>query len=248
MISTDEAQESQEDGQPPEAPLGPAPLRRHWLWIAPLRRHWLWIAVCLAVGLAALASAIMPGSSNALAPLAGTQLTAPGAAAGPAGSSTAAPNPDATEPVPVPSSAKLSTAPHLPRKLAASLARWDAGRGGAGLTAVLNDLGNATQNDGLKLYAAMRRVCLTVSPAVATARASPPIPDATMQTWYAKGLASLAKAAVDCRAGISVQANGEESVQTEEIPAVLHRSESEFVTAAKELYRATAKIKALKNR
>lgn len=240
MSSPGEPQEPQPASQQQEASQAPGPVRRYWLWVA----------LSCAVAVAAVAFVNIPGNSNTLAPL-GVQLTTPGGAASPVGASAATPHPGATEPVPVavpvPSPSGLGAVSHLPRKLAAALAKWDAGIGGAGLTVVLNNLGNATQNDGLKLYAAMRTACLTVSTAVTAARASPPIPDAAMQTWYARGLTSLAKAAVDCRAGISAQAKGEESVQTEETPAVLHRSESEFATGAKELYRATAKIKALKN-
>ena len=247
MTSTDEPQEPQEpkeEGQPQE------PIRS----AGPLRRHWLWIALAAAIALAPYAAVNVPGSSAL--PAAGVNVSAPagagatgaaGATGGPPGG--AIPNPDATEPVPTaiprPAGAATSTSSHLSRKLAASLARWKAGRGGAAVSALSAQMGNAMQAGGLRLYPTMRLACTKVSDAVAAARTSPPIPDAVMQRWYTRALTALARAAADCRAGISVHAYGDENTRTRERPRALSRSRAEFATGARDLFLATGKIRGL---
>jgi hypothetical protein len=245
MASSGEQQQSQgesqpqDEGQPQEAAWAPAPHRRRWLWIA----------LSAAVAVAGVAALNVPGNSNAFPAAAGAPVSAPAAAAasrpGPG-----LPNPDATEPVPaaVPSPARVATSArssHLPPKLAASLASWKAGSGGATLAALSIQLNSATQADGLRLYATMRLACTQVGNEVTAARAGPPIPDATMQGWYARALATLASAAADCRAGISVHPYGDEDIQAREYPKALNRSTAEFATGAVDLFRATAKINSL---
>jgi hypothetical protein len=268
MTSPDEPQDSQEDSQPQEAaaapeaaasqdadqpqeaaaaPQGAAAAVGRWPEV--LRRHWLWLAVSAAVVLAVVAAVTIPGSSSGFAPTASSQQLTSGGTAGHSAPAAAAPAPaTAASPAAVASPGTVPGMAPLPHKLAVTLASWDAGRGGVALAVLLKDVGNTTQSAGLKLYDAMKIACSTVSTAVPAAQGSPPIPDATMQKRYSQAQATLAKAAADCRAGISAQANGEETVQTEEIPAILHRSESEFAAGSKELYLATAQIRALNNK
>jgi len=106
-------------------------------------------------------------------------------------------------------------------------------------------MGNAMQAGGLRLYPTMRLACTKVSDAVTAARTSPPIPDAVMQRWYTRALTALARAAADCRAGISVHAYGDESTRTRERPRALSRSRAEFATGARDLFLATGKIRGL---
>jgi hypothetical protein len=129
--------------------------------------------------------------------------------------------------------------------MAASLVRWNAGAGGTALTAVSDQLGNATQAAGLRLYTAMRLACSKLATAVSAAKAGPSIPDASLQGWYARALATLTQAAAYCQAGISVHPYGDEDTVTHQNGAMLSRSASAFATGAGELYRATAEIRAL---
>jgi hypothetical protein len=243
MTSPDEPQETQPEGQPQDHSRPLAATRAAGL----LRRHWIWVALTAAVALAGFAAVNIPGSGNAFPAAAGAHVSAPPAAGSPRGG--ASPNPDATEPIPaaVPSPAGVAAASssHLPRRLAASLARWKAGRGGATLAVLTLQVSTATQAAGLKLYAMMKMACTKVGSAVTAARAGPPIPDAAMQGRYAKALATLIKAAADCRAGISVRPDGDETLQVREHPKALSASRSEFGTGAADLFLATAKIRAL---
>jgi hypothetical protein len=243
MTSTgapDEPQEPQEEGQSQEAirPTGP------------LRRYWRWIALAAAIALVGYAAVNLPGRSNAF-PAAGVNVSASagagatGATGGPSGG--AVPNPDATESVPtaIPGPAGVATSAHLPRKLASSLARWKAGGGGAALSVLSAQMGNAMQAGGLRLYPTMRLACTKVGNAVTAARASPPIPDAAMQRWYTTALTALARAAADCRTGISVHPYGDENTRTRERPRILSQSRAEFATGARDLFLATGKIRSL---
>ena len=91
----------------------------------------------------------------------------------------------------------------------------------------------------------MRTACVQTGRTVAAARAGPPIPDAAMQAHYRTALATLTRAAADCRAGISVRPDGDETLKTTVHPRVLNASRAEFGTGAGQLYLATAKISAL---
>jgi hypothetical protein len=161
-------------------------------------------------------------------------------------------NPDATEPVPagIPTSAGVAntSTSRLPRQLAASLARWKAGPGGGILAALSTQAGSATQSAGVGLYASMRLACVKVGTAVTAALAAPPIPDAAMQRWYARALASLANAAADCRTAISVRRRGPEDLKIREFRPALNRSTAEFATGTRDLFLATAKLSGLRRR
>ena len=116
---------------------------------------------------------------------------------------------------------------HVPAQLAVALRKWNAGTGGAALDKVSDELSSAAQSGGIKLFSPMKLACSSLAAAVVAAKASPLIPDAVTQKWYAAALAQLASAAAVCQSAISVQGAGE-NVQTEENPALLHRSESEL--------------------
>jgi hypothetical protein len=205
-----------------------------------LRRSAPWIMLGAVILIAGLAGAFIPGSPSGL----------PGVPGGrPVKSADALP-PSADSPVPPtkPGAAGnpgVSASPRLPPAVAASLVRWNAGRGGAALAAVSGQLGDATQSAGLKLFAAMRRACSKLAAAVSAARAGPPIPDAAMQQRYLTSLASLAMGAGYCQAGITARPYGDEAVQTRENGTALGRSMVAFAAGAGELYQATETIKAL---
>lgn len=248
MTSADEPREPREPEEDSQPQGDSQPQAAHH---APglLRRHGWWIALSAAIALAGLAAVYIPSGGNTFLASQGAHLTAPASSASPAGPR--APNPDATKAVPagIPTSAAVGVAAPrpLPRKLTAVLARWDAGSGGAKLAALSGQLGDTTQASGLKLYATMRLACLKFGAAVTAARSAPAIPDAAMQRWYARALTTFAKAVADCRAGLSAHPYGDEDIQIREHPKVLDRSVSELAAGAKELYLATAKIKAMRH-
>ena len=253
MTSPDEPQESQGEGSA-HGDRGPAAARRPppatWVPVA-IRRHWIWIALTAAVALAAFAAVHVSGGGGSAfqAGASGHRHGWGPAAAAASTGGTATPNPDATKPVPkaIPSPVKVTTAssPHLPRKLAASLVRWKAGRGGAALAGLTLQVTTATQAAGLKLYPMMRSACVQTDSAAAAARAGPPIPDAAMQAHYRTALATLTRAAADCRAAISVRPDGDETLKTTVHARALSASRAEFGAGAAELYQATGKISAL---
>jgi hypothetical protein len=256
MTSPDEPLAPPEDSQPEAAPEASGPLRRYWLWFA----------LAAAVAVAGIIAAIIPGTGTgtgagtAAGAGAGAGTATAGAsngdgtgagsagASGAAAASSASASPGATGTAQAagPAPAAVTSLSHLPPKLADSLVRWDSGRGGTALAAVTGDLGAATQSAAFKNYSPMKTACTNLAPAVASAKAGPPIPDAAMQRRYSAALASLASAAADCEAAISVHSYGE-GAQTRENPAVLHRSLSELATGARQLYLATGELNNLKH-
>jgi hypothetical protein len=126
----------------------------------------------------------------------------------------------------------------------ASLTTWNTGHGGVALTAVSAQVADATQAAGVRLYAPMRRACSKLTSAITAAQAGPPIPQAGLQKQYTGALTTLAKAAAYCQAAISEHPYGDEGVSTHENAAVLHEAMTTFAAGARELYAATAQIKA----
>ena len=139
-----------------------------------------------------------------------------------------------------------STALPLPKKLQAAVAAWDAGHGGRALAVLSSQFGIVLQAAGVKQYVPMKIACVRLAAASAASAAGPPIPDAAMQRLYAKALADFATGAADCKAAVSVRATGDETTQTRVNTALLHRSLSLVAAGSTDLYRATARIEALK--
>jgi hypothetical protein len=202
MISRRTQQEGPGDRLPAASPLAPAALRRHMrqaalllrqLRRAPaaLRHHPGWAAVAVAVAVAAGLAAVHVTGGSSPQPASGGIPASSGSLAA------------TTSPTAVAGPAALSTFPHLSRKTADSLTRWNSGDGGATLTAVSDQLASATQAGGLGFYAPMKQACSKLATAVTAAARGEPIPDATLQAQYTEALDTLAKAAAFCQAAIS---------------------------------------------
>jgi len=203
------------------------------------------LAVCLCVVAAGVSVAIFasPGGSRA------------GDAAGP-GNSPADATPQAAQPTAPIASGRATLRPggtsdglaqsvlRWPPGRTRQVLRWDAGPGGKTLAAVREQMGTAMQSAGLKMYPAMRLACAQLASDVNIAQAGPPIPDNAMQRLYAKTLAQLSRAAVDCRTAISIHGDGED-VETHVNGPLLNRSRVEFAAASTKLYRATGEIASL---
>jgi hypothetical protein len=122
--------------------------------------------------------------------------------------------------------------------------RWRSGPGGAALTTVETQLGNAMQAAGLKMYVPMKMACGSLASGISAAQSGPPIPYEAMQRLYASALAGLSHTATDCRTAISVQVNGED-VGVHLDHRLLDQSRAEFAATSGELYKATAEIQVL---
>lgn len=133
-----------------------------------------------------------------------------------------------------------------PPSLQNQMVSWKAGSGGAALTAVTGQLGNATQAGGAKIYPTMRIACANLSSAIRKAQAAPPIPDGVMQRSYAASLVVLSSAASNCHQAISEHPEGDEEMDAQINPTLMNRALTEFNTGSKQLYTATAEIRALK--
>jgi hypothetical protein len=153
-----------------------------------------------------------------------------------AGSSMRAPNnpPLTTKPV--------TLSPRHP----ALVASWNAGKGGAALSSITQQLGTVLMAHGASQYPIMRRACVQLSASVETASGSEPIPDATMEQLYQRALTLLAAGAGKCEAGISTQKEGLEDTATRANASLLSQAMSDFSTGSRDLYSATATIRVLK--
>ncbi len=137
------------------------------------------------------------------------------------------------------------TALRWPRGLKQQIAHWNAGPGGAALSDVTEQLGNAMQAIAVRLYPMARVTCVSLGSSIETARTAPPIPDAAMQRLYAKVLVGLSGAAADCRNAISVHQEGDETARINLNKVLLSRSMAEFAAESNLLYTATAEIRTL---
>jgi hypothetical protein len=203
-------------------------------------RRWPWLAGCAAVALAVLATIFISSSHH--------HSAVPVAAASPA-DALASPTPPVANHVAKAHRSSSSMTPeaavaaiHVSPRLAGALKKWDAGPGGPAMGNVSEDLGDALQDAGSRLYDPMRVACLSLSTAVTEAKDAPPVPDPAMQRSYALALTKLASATADCRAAISVDPYGDEDVKTYENPALLHKSMSELAAGVKDLYQATVDL------
>jgi hypothetical protein len=132
-----------------------------------------------------------------------------------------------------------------PSALNQQMVAWKAGSGGAASSAVTLQLASATQASGLKLYVQAKLACRSLQTSVKAAQDAPAVPDAAMQQEYAKALAGLSSAAVDCQNAISAHPVGEETVDTNVNQALMKQALAGLDTGSKELYTATAQTRAL---
>lgn len=216
---------------------------RRWRSLGRLQRRLVACAVAVLAILAATYIAVASNSQHSLAP-AGD------------GTSRAVSNADPAIKNFTPAHRSLSShtseaavaAMRVPRALATTLVKWDAGPGGTALTQVSADLGAATQESGIRLFGPMLQACSSLAIAVTTAKSGPPIPDVGMQTLYGRALAKLAEAATECRAGLSQYPTEDEGLQTRANPTVVHQADLELAAGAKYLYQATVDINAAHSR
>jgi hypothetical protein len=138
-----------------------------------------------------------------------------------------------------------SNALPLPDTGLSSAKAWNAGRGGTSLTAVTDELGAVTQEGGVRNFVAMKGGCRALATGIRAAQAAPPIPDASLQALYAKALTTLAGGASACQSAISLRPDGEEYDVTAENQNELHQATSAFAAGAKDIYGATAEIRAV---
>jgi len=186
----------------------------------------------------------LAGQSGSPAPAAGAaQRTAPAVRAGqpavPGVSGRGATGPGNT------SDGIARTALRWPRELKPQITRWNAGPGGAALSAVTVHLGSAMQAAAVRLYPVVRSRCVSLSSSVEAARGAPPIPDAAMQRLYAEVLAGLSGATVDCRNAISIHTQDVENIRIDLNKALLNRSLAQFAAESNLLYTATAELRTL---
>jgi hypothetical protein len=144
--------------------------------------------------------------------------------------------------------AKSAGALPVPMRLTGRAVAWRNGQGGTLLAAVSREYGSATQAGGMRQFASMRYNCELLASSVSAAQAGPPIPVPALQKLYARALAELATAAAHCKAAISQQPDGDESLETHEDPGLFRLATAELTTGARDLYRATAEIQAARLR
>lgn len=137
------------------------------------------------------------------------------------------------------------TALQWPSGMNSQIASWKAGSGGSAMTAVTSQLGIVSQTAGLGRYTDTKQACAQLATSVATARSANPIPDMSMQQAYATSLSGLAQAAADCRSALSTRPNGDEDVDVTVNKNLMNKALTELAAASKELYTATAEIRAL---
>ena len=225
------------------------------------------LAVFLCIGAAGVIAAVLssPGGSHAgyiagPAPSGGQSGRATSTDSSPAATKTRSAQPTAskartTQPTPrasnrtvtgadVTSKGVTKSALRWPPQLHRQMLRWRAGPGGSALTAVETQMGNAMQAAGLKMYVPMKMACESLASGIGAAQAGPPIPYEAMQRLYAKALAGISRAAIDCRAAISVHVDGED-VGVHLNHGLLYQSREEFAAMSSKLYKATAEIQAL---
>lgn len=246
MTSPDQPVQPSEDAEEPWDEPQPA---ERFSW-SPHKSGWFWITVSViaVVGLSAALIAVLTGTGTHQAKSSGPAVgAAPGTAVPTSGGipASAARNGVSKANGNVVSAAKVAEsggALSLPTSKQSSAVRWEAGRGGKYLAAVTRWFGDALQARGIRQYSAMRYACGMLTGSVTTAEAGPQIPDAAMQMLYAKALAELAKGAADCRAAITSELNGGESVHTHVDATLIKVSVSELAAGARDIFRSTAEI------
>lgn len=194
--------------------------------------------IALAVIAMIMVYAIRPASSPGSGRVSAAVLPARPGQPPSAGSATAQPAPQSAARLPAePAALKPRNPGHV--------AAWNTGPGGAALSALSAHVGTVLMAHGPGQFVQMKHACVSLSAAVATASAAPPIPDPSMETGYRQALTSLAAGAADCRAAISWQSQGEEATVTTTSPALLARAVSELDAGLRDLNWATDGIKML---
>jgi hypothetical protein len=127
-----------------------------------------------------------------------------------------------------------------------AVAAWKKGKGGAALTAISQHLGQVLMAYGVGEYTVMRQACARLTPAVATANESAPIPDTAMQVLYERTLNLLTTGAAACKAGITSQPDGPEDVVIHTNASLLGKALADFKTGTQGLYSETEAMKTLK--
>jgi hypothetical protein len=209
------------------------------------KSRWIGIGLSLAL-IAGVAAAIISITTTGTNQTASSGSAGPGATVGTPGSTSGGviSNGSNRAKGEVISPAKLAQeggALNLPKNRRSQVISWHSGPGGTQLTAVSNGFGTALQAAGARQYSPMRHACAQLAASVATAKAGPPIPIATMQEVYAKALAKLAKGAADCNSAISLKP-GDETVEIHLDSSLLHQSVSELSVGATDVFRSTAQI------
>lgn len=124
------------------------------------------------------------------------------------------------------------------------VAAWNGGRGGTAWRAVSAQLGTVLMMHAEKHVPQLRQACQLLKADVATALTAPPIPDRTMEQWYKRALVEIGAGAANCRASITSELHGDEDLVVHQNAALMNRAMSELSTGSRELYKATAYIKA----
>ena len=125
------------------------------------------------------------------------------------------------------------------------VAAWNGGHGGTAWRAVSAQLGTVLMMDAEKQVPQLRQACQALATTVTTALAAPPIPDRTMELWYKRALTEIGAGAVDCHASITSKLHGDEVLVVHQDASLINRAMSELSTGSKELYKATAYVKAV---
>ena len=246
--------EPQRDSQQRVTHRAPAPPQHRWPWLTgrlqslkhgwqSLNRRQQWLAICVAAVLAVSVTVYVIASNGNGSPAGVSASTSLGP-----------PKPLIKQFTPAHRSSSSDTpeaavaAMKLPPALATALREWNAGRGGAALAGISLDMNNAIQAAGDKLYVQMRPACASLATALSAAKASPPIPDASLQAIYVKALVTLGSAAAVCLNGIDEHAYGDDGVETHENPALVSQSVTGFAAGARDLYPVTLKIEVARHR
>jgi hypothetical protein len=137
--------------------------------------------------------------------------------------------------------------PNVPKPIypgnAAAAKAWYSGSGGKALAKVNNQAGSALMAHGASQYKEMRAACDTLTGAVSTANAAPPIPDTAMQRMYAKALTAFNTGATNCLTAISQHQEGVEDTVTHVNSAEMKTVVTELNTGMTDLYVATEALR-----
>lgn len=208
------------------------------------RRRVSAFAVVALLGLSALAFSAWSLSASKTAD--GSALSLDQTATAGTGSSAPAGNAPAT----TPATTRVVPEPVGPVALkpgsTSQVAAWNAGPGGTTLAAITARLGTVLMAHDARRYVQMRQECAGLAAEVRSAGAESAIPDSAMEKLYSKALASLAAGAANCQAAVSSRQQGDEDLITKANPALLATAMSELTAGTRDLYIATAGIKALK--